>query len=349
MSKNIGKSMIAISSASDPAWLSAAHNPASFVVDMTNTMKMTRIIRIAPNDIVIPRLFPNISEYNNILRFYSRRIIEIPSGRPAPEDWLRTVGRDWEIRLQITIPEGIYNIDQILTLVNAAVVPLGQVWTFNTETASIGITANIPTPLASPFGYFTPAPVLPLNAWLPLVYVSGGPSELLSTLGLEEAAFSQSIGFSDNVPFDPLNPSSFDATRATILEATPSLSLFDRERHSFSYWMSNGYTTPRLNSPNLDGPQFVHMLISELGDSSTIDATSGVLYDVVKSIEMTRVDWGARVEATINDLESEAVTFQHHRSVTGFRVRIVDSKFRSLKLPRNCEVNAKLALWFQQD
>lgn len=349
MTKNIGKSMLAVSSASDPAWLSSSHNPASFVVDMTNTMKMNKIVRIAPNTVVIPRLFPNISEYNNVLRFYGRRVIEIPTGLPAPADWLRTASADWEVRWQLVIPEGIYNIDQLLVLINAFVAPYGQTWTFDTETLTIKIVVAVPAPVLYTFGYFTPAPVVPLDAWIPLVYVSGGLSEILGTLGLEKAAFSQSVGFTDNVPFDRVSPNSWDATRTTILEGVPTLPLFDREKHSYQYWSSNGYTVPLLNSPNLDGPQCVHVLISELGDSSTINATTGVLYDVVKSIEMTTVPWGGRAISTVVDLEAEAITFQHQRNVNSFRVRIVDSKFRALKLPRNCEVNAVLGIWFQQD
>ncbi len=349
MTKNVGKSMLAISSASDPAWLSSTHNPANFVVDMTNTMKMTRIVRICPNLIAMPRLFPNISEYNNVLRFYSKRVIEIPTGLSAPNDWLRTVKDEWEVRWQLVIPEGIYNIDQLLLLINGVVGPLGQTWTFDTDTMSIKIEIAAPVAPGYTFGYFTPAPVVAIDEWLPFVYLSGGASETLSTLGLEKAAFTQSIGFSDNLPFDKINPNSFDATRGTVLDGVPVLPLFDREQHSYEHWSTSAYSVPPLNSPNLDGPQLVHVLISELGDSNVINATTGVLYDVVKSVEMTQVEYGGRAVATVSDLESESITFQHNRCVTGFRVRVVDSKFRALKLPRNCEFNAILAIWFQQD
>jgi len=349
MSKSIGKCTLAISSASDPAWTSSNHNPASFSVDMTNTMKLNRVVRVAPSQVVIPRLFPNISEHNNVLVFYGRRVIEEPTYLPAPRDWIRTVSPQWTERYRIVIPEGIYNIDQILTLINATVTPLGQTWSFNTITMSIEITTTAPGAQTVVYGYFTPAPVAPIDEWFPLMYVTGGQSDLFNTLGLEAAAFSTSVGFTDNVTFDRTNPNTFDATRGTTIDNIPALALFDREKHSYDYWLNNDYDTPPLNRPNLAGPEFVHVLISELGDSSTINATTGVLYDVVKSVEMTQAPYGERVATTITDLETDAINFQHFRSVNGFRVRIVDSKFRALKLPRNSEVNITLGIWYQQD
>lgn len=347
MSRPISRSVVAISSASDPAWLADAHNPADFIVDMTNTMKMSRIVRTAANHVVVPRRFPNINEYNNTLRWHGRRVIAIPSGLPAPQDQLLTVG-DFEIAETLVIPPGVYNIDEILLLINTAAVTLGQVWTFNTSTLSIEITCTAPGLPVYSFGYFTGAP--PVGAvFLPLYYLSGGTSELMSTLGLEKAAYGSSVGLSDNVPFDRLQPNTFDTTRGTSIATTPALACFNREAHSFDTWMTANYNTPLLNQPNLAGPGIVHVIVTDLGDSSVINATTGILYDAVASVEMTQVPYGDRVSSHMWTPESESIDFPNSRSVTGFRVRIVDSKFRPLKLPRNCEVNLLMALWFQTD
>ncbi len=349
MSQSIAKSTLAICSSSDPAWLQDSHNPADFVVDMTNTMKMNRIARVAPSQVVIPRFFPNISEYNNTLHFYGRRVVEVPTGLPPPKDWLRTVNKTWEVMYSLIIPDGIYNIDQILLKINSMLNALGQTWTFDTDKLTVQIHKNAPGMPASPFGYFTPAPADPIDSWLPLVYMTGGGTELLSTLGIEKAAFGESIGHTDPVVFDPVDPDTFDSTMGTPLNDIPLFALFARDLHSFATWMTVAFDSPPLNSPNLAGPEFVYVLISELGDSSTVNATTGILYDVIKAMDITSVPFGERVCATIVDLEAESVTFKPVKSVNGFRVQVVDSKFRQLKLPRNREVNIILAVWYQHD
>lgn len=348
MHRTIAKSMLAITSASDPNWTADTHNPADFSVDMNNTMKTTRVVKVCPALLSIPRMFPNISRYNNVLRWYARPVITLMTGMAPPQDKLLTVG-DYTIAAQVVIPEGIYNIDQILAIINPVAATFGQTWTFNTDTMSLVITTTAPGVPAYTFGYYTGASPVTGTVYMPLYYISGGATESLSTLGLQKAASETSVGFTDTVIFDRAIPNTFDATRGTVLDGVSVLATFDRPQHSYDYWLTNAYTTPMLNSPNLAGPETVHVLMSDLGDSSTIDATTGILYDNIGTVEMTEVEFGGRVNAQSLTSDAETIDFQHHRSVTGFRVRLVDAKFRALTLPRNVVFSAVLTLWYQTD
>jgi hypothetical protein len=182
-----------------------------------------------------------------------------------------------------------------------------------------------------------------------MTYMSAGGTDSFDTLGLQAVAYATSIGFQDPLPFDQTNPNSFDATAGSNLSSTTLFQLFDRSTHNYQGWISNAYVTSQLNRPNLDGPELIHCIVSDMGDSSHVDSATGTPYDVMKSLDMTAAAFGSRQVVEIKDVEAEAVLFQHFKNLTGFRVRLVDSRFRSLMLPRNCEVNLVLTLWFQQD
>jgi len=346
--KTVSHSQLIITSRADAAWPGQSHNPADFTVNMTNTVKTTRIVAVVPTMIAIPRMFPTISKYNNVLIMWQRKVIEVPSGLPAPNDWLRTVSNQWSPVVSITLPVGILNVDQIIAIINPLVSGLGQVWSFNTTTLNLVCNVTAPGAPAQAFGYFTGGPT-GINAYAPMTLLSGGSSESMTTLGLQPLLWGVPSGFTDPHGFDPVNPSSFDAVAGSNLAGAMVLELFNRESHSYTDWITNNYQTPQLQPPNLAGPTVVHCTVSDLGDLSHVDASTGTTYDAVKTCMIATVPYGETFREVLKDVDAEKIDFKHQRSVTGFRVRLLDSAFRGLVLPPNCEVNLDLTLWYQDD
>ena len=121
-------SYLSISSRADPAFQNATFNSASFDVVIPNSTKLNNVSRICLSSVTIPRMFPNIDESNNRLVWWKREVIEIPTA--VPDYWLRTVSPMWTAVNQLTLPVGIFNIQQLLPLINAAC-PADEVWSYD--------------------------------------------------------------------------------------------------------------------------------------------------------------------------------------------------------------------------
>ncbi len=90
-------------------------------------------------------------------------------------------------------------------------------------------------------------------------------------------------------------------------------------------------------------------MITDLGDSSTVDAETGLLQDIVTSVNLGDVPFGTVKERLGNDSEIEGIEFQQARNISNFRVRILDSQNRQLSLPRNQKVFLKLQMIHSAD
>lgn len=339
-------SYLNICSRDDPNSASSQFNPANFQVVVPNSIRLQDVMRICSNFISVPRMFPNITQYNNTLFWYQRQVLELPVAG-QPNYWLRTVANNWTVTASITIPVGIYNMTALLALINAAVprdtitnLPL-EVWTYDNvnNTVVITTTPNSLGPIA--FGvFFDNAHVTPPVSYANMTYLTDGESEFFDTLGIQKAADFNSTQFLDDVAFDPSNPNSFDSTLGSNLQGITALPLFNRLL-IYSQWATNVYVTPFFNPPNLSGPTTVHVGLQDLGDGATVSSQSGTTFDILTTINMDNVGLGVQVSKEVHDADADAIGFKAPRNITGFRVRLLDEQFRVLSLPRNYSVNIR--------
>lgn len=338
--QGIRTSYLNIDSRMDTQWETSAHNPADFELSLPNSIRTKKIWKVAPHTLIVPRMFPNIYEPDNKLQWYQRKVIDIPTGNP--DEYLRTVSPDWTVTKALTIPPAIYNIDTLLTLINAFT-GAREIWTYDETSKSIRITTD-PDDEGPIFGIFTlPDHITPAN-YAQMTYIVEPPgSHLFDLLGFEKSASEMSI-LPLSLAFNPFSPITFDNLVGSNLGGRNAFPLFDRVAHDYEVWKLNPYTSPITNQPNMAGPVAVHIVVTDLGDSSTVDAQSGLVQDIITTINLGDVDFGVFKERIINDCDAEGIEYQQARDISNFRVRLLDSRNRALFLPRNFPVFLKLQL-----
>ncbi len=334
-----------INSTMDQQWESATHNPANFQIVLPNSVRTNRVWKICPHTLSVPRLFPTIYAPDNVLVWYQRPIVDIPTG--APNTYLRTVDQTWVITKTLVFPSGLWNQASILNFINGFTGP-NEVWAFDSTSQSFVFTV---TPTAPPvvFGVFVQFPHVPPTGFANMTYV-GEPTgtHLFDPLGLEkEASILSSLPFSPTL--DQKDPSSFDNVLGSNLNMRNVYPQFDRTLHDYASWAALPFSSPPNNLPNLAGPTTVHVAISDIGDSSTVDASTGLTSDIITSINLGDVDFGTFKERIVNDLDGEAIEFQQARNISNFRVSLTDARNRQLTLPRNFPVFIKLQLVHSSD
>lgn len=346
----IRASYLNISSTMDLKWESASHNPANIQLALPNSVRTNKVWKITPHTTVIPRMFPNIYAPDNEMVWYQRRVSELPTTSPpdAATIWLRTVESDWTVTRRLVFPDQIWNIDSILVFINAATGP-NEVWTWDAINLCFVVTV---TPVAAPivFGTFVVvAPYVPgPQPFANMTYIvepftSTTDSHIFDPLGLERVASTLSA-----LPLSPqlilTDPNTFDNLLQTNLAFRNAFPLFDRTLHSYALWAVTPYVSPRNNQPDLAGPVVVHIAITDLGDSSTVDAQTGQLHDIVTSVNLGDVDFGTFKERIVNDADAEGIEYQAARNISNFKLQLLDVRNRQLTLPRNFPIFVKLQM-----
>ncbi len=342
-------SYLNITSTMDTKWESSTHNPADIQLALPNSTRTNKIWKIVPQTVSIPRMFPNIYAPDNELIWYQREVVELPTDDPTI--WVRTVAQDWTITRRLTFPPGLWNVDQVLVHINAVTGP-DEVWTFDTTLLSFKVTVT-PSAPAVVFGEFVVIPphITPAVTYANMTYIAepgtvegkSVDSHMFDILGLERVASVLST-----LPLSPnliqLDPNTFDNLNGTNLGGRNVYPLFDRTLANYALWAVTPYTSPDNNQPNLAGPTVVHVLITDLGDSSTVDAQTGLLQDIVISVGMGDVPFGTFKERLLGDVRGEGIEFQQARNISNFKVRLLDTRNRQLFLPRNFPVFLRLQL-----
>lgn len=333
-----------VDSTMDIQWETAAHNPANFQIILPNTVRTHRVWKISPNMVSIPRMFPTIYAPDNVLVWYQRRMIEIPTG--PPNTYLRTVEEKWTEVKRLVFPDGLWNQATILNHINTFTGP-NEVWSVDPTSQSFVFTVT-PTDPPIVWGVFVGVPT-PGVTYANMTYVSEPlGTHILDPLGLEKnASLSDSLPLSPTL--DPTDPNTFDNIKGTNLDSRNVYPQFDRALHDYTSWATLPYNSPTNNVPNLAGPTTVHVAITDIGDSSTIDAKSGTNMDIITSINLGDVGFGTIKSREINDVEGEGIQFQQARNVANFRVMLMDSRNRQLTLPRNFPVFVRLQMTHSSD
>jgi hypothetical protein len=333
-------SYLNINSTMDPLWELSSHNPADFVIQVPNSLRTSKIWRIVNNTCVIPRMFPNIAAPDNGLAWYQREVVEIPTA--APNVWLRTVSPVWTLRMSLFFEPGIWNVDLILAKLNSVTGP-NEVWAFDAVNGCFVVTE---TPTAPPvvFGtFFDPVHVPPPVTYANMTYLAEAGGHVFDVLGLEKQA-----SIATNLPLSPAlvptSPDTFDNLTGSNLDSKNVLPLFDRSAHDYTTWATVPFISPLNNKPNLSGPVVVHVVLADLGDSSAVEAKNGMLQDIVTSVNLADVEFGAFKAKEVNDVEGEGIEYVAPRNISQFRVKLLDTQSRQLYLPRNYPVHLKVQL-----
>lgn len=325
----------------DIQWETAIHNPANFTIILPNSTRTNRIWRISTNMLTVPRMFPTIYAPDNVMVWYRRQVIEVPTG--TPDTYLRTVEQKWTEVKRLVFPDGMWNQDLILAHINAFTGP-NELWSFDTASQSFVFTVT-PTDPPIVWGIFVdPGHVPPPVTYANMTYIAEPfGTHLFDPLGLERNA-SVLSSLPGPTALNPLDPNTFDNIINTNLDSRNVYPQFDRTLRSYAAWSSTVFNSPPNNPPNLAGPVTVHLSITDLGDSSTVDALSGTPTDIIASINMGDVDFGTFKSREINDMEGEGIEYQQARNIANFQVRLLDARNRQLTLPRNFPVFVKLQL-----
>lgn len=337
--RSLRTSYLNIHSNMDVKWETAEHNPADLSLSLPNSIRTNKIWKVLPHTLVVPRMFPNIYAPDNRLLWYQRQVVELPTA--VPDRYLRTVSPVWTVTRSLELPTDMWNVEKILAAINA-VTGVNEVWTYDSDLQCFVITA---TPSGPPvvFGYFDdPGHVEPAVTYASMTYVVEPiGTHLFSPLGLEKTASLMTL-----LPLSPVFvpdvPSTFDNLLGSNISGRNAFPLFDRSAHSYAIWGSNEYVTSRGNPPNLAGPVIVHVSIGELGDSSTVDAETGLVQDIITTINLGDVEFGTWKERLGES--GEGVEYQQARNISSFRVRLLDSRNRQLVLPRNFPIFLKLQM-----
>ncbi len=342
----IRSTFLDVASQMDIQWESNTHNPADVTLALPNSIRTNRILKIVPHTTVIPRMFPNIYAPDNVMVWYQRQVVELPTADPTI--WLRTVDEKWTPTRTLTIPNAIMNVELILNAINA-VTGAGEVWTYDATLSTFVVTV---TPVGPPvvFGFFVDgAHVPPAVSYASMTYiVEPVDTHLFDPLGLERVA-----GELSTLPLsprlDPLTPATFDNLVGSNLGAGNAYPLFDRTLHNYTSWATLPYTSPRNNPPNLAGPVIVHLSLSDLGDSSTVDAQTGLSHDIVTTMNLGDVNFGTFKQRIAHDAEVEGIEYAQARNISNFRMRLTDSRNRQLALPRNYPVYVRIQMIHSAD
>lgn len=329
------KSALSISSADDPAASSADHNSANFQVKIPNTNKLEAVSSLCFQTVCIPRMFDTITEFNDTLIWWRRRVLEEKTA--VPDRYLRTLRLTWTPVRTLRLPRGIKNMTDILTVINAAVAG-EETWSYDSANRTIVIQTSVP---GAPYvyGYFDdPGHVEPPEQYANHTYLTSGGTDAFELLGIQRAADIATVE-EDKKLFDPLVPNTFDTVRGSNLENVPALPLFDRFEHTYVQWASVPYTTPPMNAPNISGPTVVHVTVPDMADTSMVHGATGVPYPTLTSVNMDQVEFGRELTHRVRDADVETLSFVAPRTIRSFAVSLRDHRFRPLRLPRNYPVH----------
>jgi hypothetical protein len=342
----ISTTFLNISSEMDVLWEAATHNPANFALSLPNATRTKRILKIVPHSTVIPRMFPNVDAPDNTMIWYQRQVVELPTADPTI--WLRTVEQKWTPTRTLTIPPGILNVDKVLAIINAATGP-NEVWTFDASVSTFVITVT-PTDPPIVFGYFVDgAHVPPPVSYANMTYILEPPlTHLFNVLGMERVASEKSL-LPLSLTLDQTNSATFDNLLGSNLEQRNAYPLFQRELHNYNSWATLVFVSPQNNAPNFAGPILVHVTITDLGDSSTVDAETGLVQDIVTTVNLADSPFGTFKERLAHDSEVEAIEYAQARNISNFRVRLTDTRNRQLTLPRNFPIFLRLQMVHSAD
>ena len=338
-------SYLDISSTDDVQYNSVQHNPANFTININNPNKTNNVTRLSYNTISIPRMFNTIYAGNNTLVWYKRQVLEILQPNQPPNTYLRTVATNWTETRRLVLPDGQLNINDVLTAINT-LTGASEVWSYDSTNRTVVIVATPPGPTIT-FGLFVdPGHVTPPVSYANMTFLSAGGTDMFETLGLQRAS-DLFLSQEDNVSFDQFDPNSFDTTKGSNLEGMVVFPLFDRTLHNYQKWATLVYTTPRMLAPNFAGPTIIKVQIRDCSDSQTISAGSGKSYDVITTLNIADVPFGAEVTRQIRDVQGEGIGFIAPRDIRAISVQLLDRKFRQLTLPRNNPVHIVLQLVFK--
>lgn len=356
---NAAASYLAFSSKDDLEANNPGFNPADFNIVVPNSIRLQDVVRVSATTVSVPRVFYNITPFNNQLFWWQRVVVDTPT---TPGFVFRSLNPNWVLTDSITFPVGISGIQTILDLINthrAAILggPDLEVWTYDNtvEPNCVKITVTIPMP-ANPIVFGIVPDVPPFAAVANMTWVTCGtpkqiqagenPSGAFDLLGLRNTAESLSSFITqNNQPFDPADPNtfgSFNGVQVAPLPPYPSnlagllkIPLFEADVFDYNMWATTNYATPQLLPPNFAGPLKVYITISDLGDLSTVYAKSGTNYDVIAAVNLTGVPPLESAFKEVKDGEYESVGLKQPRNITGFHVRILDERFQQCFLPAN--------------
>lgn len=322
----------------DYQWETESHNPARFTISMPNSTRTNKVWRICANTLVVPRMFPNIYAPDNTLQWYRRKVLELKTA--TPNQVFRTVDPEWTLVRTVTFPDGIWNTAKILAHLNT---DPNEVWSFDEDSQSFVVTVT-PSGVPIEFGVFNDFvfPENPPTVYADMAYIVEPPgTHVFDVLGFERAA-SQAANAPGSRTFVPTDPNTFDSVTGTNLGMRNVFPLFDRSLHSYADWATDVYASPPNNQPNLAGPVIVHVSLADIGDSSTVDAKTGGLQDILTSINLGDVAFGTFKERT--DDTQQGIQYQQARNLTNISVALLDVRNRQLRLPRNFPVFLKLQM-----
>jgi hypothetical protein len=337
----IKTSYLNISNTMDPLWESSAHNPASFTIEVPNSMRTNKIWKIVPHTMTVPRMFPNLPFPDNVLVWYQRQVVELPTA--TPNVYLRTLAPNWSATRTLVFDQKIWNVDGIIAQINSVTGP-NEVWGFDPNTQTITVTKT-PTDPPIAFGEFLdPGHVAPPVTYANMTYIAeGAGGHIFTLLGMEKQA-SVATALRLSPVFDQNDPNTFDNIIGTNIDSRNLYPLFARQAHSYTAWSADVFSAPLNNQPNLAGPVTVQLVITDLGDSSTVEAKSGTLQDIIATINLGDVPFGTFKSREVKDADGECIEYQQARNISRFAVRLTDMDNRTLTLPRNFPVNIRLQL-----
>lgn len=355
-------SWVQINSDDDVHSEDAKHNPADFRVSMPNSLGSTNIWRVVPHTIAIPNAFPTFyAPLNNRMRLWERKIIRT---QVDGAHWNVSLDPNWT-STDIVFVQGRYtNLDVFKALTNN-MLPTGRWQSFiDLLTCFVirGVPYSEPSHLDTQY-WGTFASELQPNGpeFFPCVaYLEElEGSHIFDVFGFGRRRFDHSTGSSllDSVSkaFDPENPRTVDCIAGSNLEQAKDriIPLFDIQEQNYLNWTINPiFLDNRVFNPvNLDIPMWINVIIEELGDSSTIDTSTGNTSSVVATVCLDRPDvWDGLhyVVRVVHDCDAEAIQFRSARIIRTFTVKLKDAKGNQLVLPRNFPVIMRLQLLHEE-
>lgn len=361
--KSLRASWVQINSADDVHSEDAQHNPANFRVSMPNSLGSTNIWRVVPHTIAVPNAFPTMyAPLNNRMRLWERKIIRT---QIDGAHWNVSLDPNWTAT-DIVLREGRYrNWDVFKTNTNN-MFPTARWEYFADDTTFCCVIRGRPYEYPyelDPQYWGTFASELQPNGpeFFPCVaYLEElEGSHIFDVFGFGRRRFDHTTGSSllDSVSkaFDPENPRTVDCIAGSNLEEAKDriIPLFDIQEQNYLNWTINPiFLDSRLFNPvNLDIPMWVNVIVEELGDTSTIDTSTGNMSSVVATVCLDRLDvWDGLHYAVrvAQDCDVEAIQFRTPRIIRNFTVKLRDERGRQLTLPRNFPVILRLQLLHEE-
>lgn len=364
---NSSASYLACSSKDDIESNQPGFNPCDFNIVVPNSIKLQDVVRVSVTSVEIPRLFFNVTPFNNKLFFFQRLVHDVPAD---PGFVFRTVNPNWVLTDSITLTPGIVSniqsvLDEINAHRNATLGGVYEIWSYDTtiDPNSVRIDRNNTHWAPIVFGRVPDVPPpqpFAVMTWVTASIPAGGltgkeGSGSFDLLGLRDTSVDLQSYFTQQAQlFDPNDPNSFGSFNGLQVPPLPpydsnlqgllKLPLFEADVFDYNIWATTDYATPPLLPPNFAGPNSVYVTMSDLGDLSTVYAKTGTNYDVITTVSLSGVDPGQSAFKEIKDGEYEAIGLKQSRNITGFKIRVLDNRFQQCFLPANFPVSLRVQL-----